>query len=137
MNLLEGMIDRCDIVGDVLYVVDVRGSGLLSLLPGQHVDQSRLGAFDLRGQQGLLAHEGIDEPFERRDHLAGQVESRQRRFSVAQWFGQRCQPLGAESGWERIGDEGLDRLSGNGGGDVTTCRLRVHGKEYFTKRINK
>ncbi len=53
MDLREGMIDRSDVVGDLLDVVKVRGTGLLGLLPGQHVDQRRLGAFDLRGQQGL------------------------------------------------------------------------------------
>jgi hypothetical protein len=48
MDILEGMIDRGDIVGHVLDVVGIRGAGLLDLLPGQHVDERRLGAFDLR-----------------------------------------------------------------------------------------
>ena len=62
MDLLECVIDRGHGVGDFLDIFDAGGTELIGLFPGQHVDERRLGAFDLRRQQGLLADEGIDEP---------------------------------------------------------------------------
>ena len=32
---------------------------------------------------------------------------------------------------------GWDRFTGYGWGDVTTCRLRTHGKEFFTTKADK
>ena len=63
------------------------------------------------------------------------VEPGERRFGVAQRFGQRRQLLGGEPGRKRIGDEGLDRFTGDGCGDVTTCGLQIHGNGFFTMRL--
>ena len=47
-------------------------------LKREEVDQRCLRAFDLRRQYGFLADERVDEPLERRYHLSGELEPRQR-----------------------------------------------------------
>ncbi len=62
--------------------------GALLGLEREEVDQGRLRALDLRGEHGLLADERVDEPVERRDHLAGQLEADERLLGRPEALGQ-------------------------------------------------
>ena len=50
------------------------------------------------------------------------------RFGITQRLGQCRQLLSGELWRKRIGDEGLDRFTGDGCGEVTACWLQIHSK---------
>ena len=77
-------------------------------LEGEQIDEGRLRALDLRGDHGLLADEGVDEPIERRHHLTGKLESGERLLRcseplVERAFDGELRPCGRQ--WRR--NEGL------------------------------
>jgi hypothetical protein len=114
--------ERVDIVAD-LFDVGRRASQLvvLSTLEAQEVDESGLGTLDLRGEHGLLPDERVDEPVERRDHLARQLEADQGVFGVPRALQSR--PIHRDR-WlcrrQRMRNEGCDLLTPNLGPLVST-----------------
>ena len=82
--------ERVEVVADLLDVGVGRGAllGALVRFEREEVDERRLGPLDLRGEDGLLADEGVDEPVERRHHLAGQLEPDERLLGGAESFGE-------------------------------------------------
>src|SRR5579871_220599 len=61
-QLPPGVLDRIQVVADLLH--GRAKPGILLGLVLEQIDQSRLRTFNLRGDDRLLAHEGIDEPVE-------------------------------------------------------------------------
>ena len=72
VDLSAGVAERIEVVADFLDV-GIGGSLLVSLVY-QQVDKRCLGSFDLQREDGFFAHEGVDEPVERRHHLARKVK---------------------------------------------------------------
>jgi hypothetical protein len=86
--------ERVEVVAHLLDVGAGRSPRLGTVLglEREQVDEGRLRALDLRRDHGLLAHERVEEPVERRHHLPGQLEANQ----------------GLLSGTEAGGDGGVD-----------------------------
>jgi hypothetical protein len=78
-DLLARVCERFEIVADLLDVgigSCARRFALLGL-EGEEVHEGRLRPLDLGGQDRFLADERIDEPVERRDHLACELQSKE------------------------------------------------------------
>ncbi len=64
-ELFAGVGERVEVVADLFDVGVVCGRGVGGGgLVGEEVDEGGLCAFDLRGEYGLFAYEGVDEPVE-------------------------------------------------------------------------
>src|SRR5690606_22833602 len=70
-------VEAVKVVADLLDVSALCAFVALGL-EGEQIDEGRLRALDLRRDARLLADERVDEPVERRDHLAGKLEADQR-----------------------------------------------------------
>jgi hypothetical protein len=108
-----GEVERFDVGADLLDVgVDRSLSGGLDL---KRIHQCRLRTLDLRREHGLFAHERVDEPLDQWDQVACQLEP---SYALARPSQQRP-GLAAEVerrvlGWQRMGNEGVDRLPSDG-----------------------
>ena len=106
--------ERVEVVAN-LFDVGVGGGALLCAglgLEREQVDERRLCSFDLRREDGLLAHEGVDEPVERRNHLPGQLEANERSLGCAEALGQGgVDHDGWIRGRQRVRDEDRDLLA--------------------------
>ena len=77
-KLSTGISESVEVIADFFKVGG--GRGLVLCFEGHQVDESRLRSFDLGGENRFLPNEGVDEPVDRRDHLAGEFQPRQGLF---------------------------------------------------------
>ena len=119
--------ERVEVVAHLLDVGVRRGAlrGARLGLEREQVDERRLRALDLGGQHRLFADERVDEPVQRRDHLAGQLEANQGLLRCTE---ARGQDDGRTRGRQPVRDEGRDRLSSNGGPVVRSRGSSGHGR---------
>ena len=80
---VEIVADLFDISGRLNRVSRPADRVLLGL-EGQEIRERRLRSFDLGGEDGFLANEGVDEPIERRHHFPRQLEPNERRLGRPQ-----------------------------------------------------
>ena len=112
----------------VCHLFDIGvGLGLFLGFESEKVDERCLRALDLRRDHRFLAHEGIDEPVERRHHLARQIESDKRLLSLPK----ATFELGVDDerrphGRQIEGNEGIDFFAACGHAFVSACCALRH-----------
>ena len=137
--------ERVEVVADLLDVGVGRGTLLCAILglEREQVDEGRLRSLDLRREHRLLADERVDEPVERRDHLAGQLEADERLLGGAEALGEGgVDDDGRIRGRQRVRDEGRDLLPTYGGPLVSSGgsfghRLRQERPFDQVRRLGK
>ena len=108
-----------------MYVLD-GNSGCLFGFVLEKVHKCGLSTFNLRGDDCLLAHKGIDKPVERRHHLASYLKTRKRMLRAAERRGK----FSAHAQWwvmrrKRVGDKCGDCLARNGPPDCSASGAHV------------
>jgi len=118
-----------------MYVPD-GNSGCSLRFVLEKVYECGLCTFNLRGDDGLFAHEGVDKPVERRHHLAGYFETRKRMLRA----GERRGKFSAHAQWrvtrrKRVGNKRGDGLARNGPPYCSASgpHVRSSRKAFFTK----
>ena len=81
MQLLAHQAEGAQVVADLLHVVGV-GDGQAGLVVEQ-VGQRGLRAFDLRGEQRLLADGAVEQPLDRRHQAGNARQPGQRQLGAA------------------------------------------------------
>ena len=127
-GLLAGEGQRVEVVADLLDV-RVRRRRITPILRlglvVEEVHERRLRPLDLGREHRLLAHERVDEPVERGDHLTGQLEAYERLLRGAHPLGQLTLDEDGRAGRrQRVGHEGPD-LRATRRGALVSSRLSI------------
>ncbi len=129
------VFERVEVVADLAHVVERLAIVLLSFILEQ-IDERGLRALNLRGDNGLLSDEGVDEPVERRDHLARDLEAGHGLLGS----GEKRGPFGVDVYWwvprgKAVRDVGGDLFAtyGSPQSSASCAHVSISRKGLFTK----
>src|SRR5450631_3770320 len=134
-DLRSCIFNRVEVVADLMYVLD--GSfGCLFRFVLEKVYECGLSTFNLRGDDCLFAHKGIDKPVERRHHFAGYLEAPKRMLRAGERRGKfSAHAQRRVTRRKRVRDKRCDGLARNSPRycSASGAHVRSSRKAFFTK----